>query len=134
MILLALAAFIPLVLGTAHLVFTYFGPNLRPRPAEVETAMRGARLVITGETTLWRAYIGFNVTHSMSLMLFGLVYGYLALWRPEVMAGSDFLQGLGLLTLLVFCLLAKLYFFSVPSRGVNLALALFALGLLLVRR
>ena len=33
----------------------------------------------TKETTMWRCWVGFNASHSMGLILFGLAFGYLAL-------------------------------------------------------
>jgi hypothetical protein len=34
--------------------------------------------VITKEATMWRCWVGFNASHSMGLILFGLVFGFLA--------------------------------------------------------
>ena len=78
---------------------------------------------------MWRAGIGFNASHSFGTMLFGLVYGYLSVLHSGFLFTSWFLLGLGLLTLLAYLLLAKLYWFSVPFRGVALATLLYALGL-----
>jgi hypothetical protein len=60
--------------------------------------------------------------------VFALVYGYLALWRPDVLGGSLFLLTLGMAGLLAYLALARRYFFSVPFRGVALACALYASG------
>ncbi|QJR15370.1 LIC_13387 family protein [Usitatibacter palustris] len=128
-VLVGASAFIPLVLGSLHLLYTYWGPKLLPRDPAVVDAMKATTMVITRETTVWNAWIGFNATHSMSLILFGLVYGYLAVARPDVLLGSAFLQGVGLVTLVAFAVLSKNNFFSVPLAGISIALALYALGL-----
>lgn len=133
MILIAVAAGIALGLGSAHLALTFVGSKLKPRPPELEEAMRQARLGITRETTMWRAWLGFNVTHSLGLMLFGLVFGYLALEQPELLRGSGYLQALGLGALAAYSLLARLYFFSVPRRWIQTATALYALGVVWAR-
>jgi hypothetical protein len=119
------SAGIILLLGTAHLVLTFRGPKLHPRDPVLETAMREVSPVITRETTMWRAWIGFNASHSFGAMLFGLVWGYLALVRSEVLFDSPFLLGLGLVLLCGFLWLGVRYWFSVPRRGIAVATALY---------
>lgn len=121
---------IPLVLGALHLFYTFRGPKLFPRDAELIEGMKRTTLVITRESTVWRAWIGFNTTHSMSLILFGLIYGYLALAAPDLLFASQFLRLLGLATLLAFVVLARRYFFSVPFKGVAIATLLYVAGLI----
>lgn len=130
-VLIGASALIPLVLGTLHLTYTFRGPKLLPRDAGVIDAMKATTMVITRETSVWNAWIGFNTTHSMSLILFGLVYGYLALARPEVLFGSPFLQALGLVTLASFLVLSRAYFFSIPLAGMAIATALYLAGVAL---
>ena len=84
--------------------------------------MRQVSPVITRATTMWKAWIGFNATHSMGLMLFGLVYSYLAIRQPDVLFGSPFLLLTGLAMLVGGALLAKAYFFRTPFLGICLAL------------
>ena len=132
-VLVGASAFLPLLLGTLHLAYTFWGPKLLPRDPAVIEAMKGTMLVITRETTVWKAWIGFNTTHSMSLMLFGLVYGYFALARPEVLFGSPFLQAVGFVTLAAFLALSKTNFFSIPLVGIAIATALYVVGLAVAR-
>jgi hypothetical protein len=77
---------------------------------------------------VWRATKGFNASHSLGIIAFALVYGYLALRRSDVLGGSLFLLALGMAVLLAYLALARRYFFSVPFRGVALACALYASG------
>lgn len=128
-ILLAGSAAIVLLFGSMHLLFTFNGPKLHPRDPAVAAAMKATTPVITRETTVWRATLGFNATHSMGLMLFGLIYGYLALAQPVMLWQSGFLLALGLVTLIAYLVLAKLYFFSMPFRGIALATILYIAGL-----
>lgn len=132
-ILAATSALIPLVLGTLHLTYTYRGPKLLPRDPGVIDAMKGTTMVITRETTVWNAWIGFNTTHSMSLILFGAVYGYFAIARPDVLFGSPFLQAVGIVTLAAFLVLSRAYFFSIPLAGMATATALYVGALALAR-
>ena len=72
---------------------------------------------------MWKAWIGFNASHSMGLILFGLVYGYLALAQKEILFKSPYLLLVGLAMVGGFVILAKLFWFSVPFWGLCAALA-----------
>jgi hypothetical protein len=93
--------------------------------------MESTHLVITKQTTVWRAWIGFNASHSIGAMLFGLLYGYLALAQGEFLFQSSFLQAVGLATLVAYVALAKLYWFITPFLGTSIALACFLAGVLM---
>ena len=115
-------------LGSLHLLYTYHGNKLDPRDPAVREAMQRTTPVITRQTSVWRATKGFNASHSLGIIAFALVYGYLALWRSDVLGGSLFLLALGMAVLLAYLALARRYFFSVPFRGVALACVLYASG------
>ncbi len=127
-ILIAASAAVLGSLGCIHLLYTYHGNKLDPRDPAVRAAMEHANPVITRETTVWRATKGFNASHGLGIIAFALVYGYLALWRSEVLDGSRFLQALGMAVLLAYLALARHYFFRIPFRGVALACVLYASG------
>jgi hypothetical protein len=129
-LLVALSSSVVLSLGTAHLVFTFRGPKFDPRDAALRQRMHEVSPVISRETTMWRAWVGFNASHSFGAMLFGSMYGYLALAHPAVLFGSPFLLGLGLVTLSGYLALARAYWFRVPFNGILLALISFAGGVI----
>ena len=125
----ALSAAIILALGLIHLLYTYQGPRLFPRDRALQVAMREVTPVITRATSMWKCWIGFNASHSLGAMLFGLVYGYLALVHPAFLFQSTFLLTVGLGLLLAYAWLAKVYWFSVPFTGILIALFSYLLGL-----
>jgi hypothetical protein len=127
-LLIAASAAVLGTLGSLHLLYTYHGNKLEPRDPAVREAMQRTNPVITRQTSVWRATKGFNASHSLGIIAFALVYGYLALWRPQVLGGSPFLSALGMAVLLAYLVLAGRYFFSVPFRGVALACVLYASG------
>jgi hypothetical protein len=128
---IAASAAIVLLLGIVHLLYTFRGSNLRPRDPELADRMMTVSPVITPETTMWRAWIGFNATHSFGLILFGALFGYLAMRHSAFLFQSWFLLALGLALLLGYAAIAKLYFFTAPFRGIVLATALYLLGIVL---
>ena len=127
-ILIAASAAVLGTFGSLHLLYTYHGNKLEPRDPAVREAMQRTSPVITKQTSVWRATKGFNASHSLGIIAFALVYGYLALWRSDVLGGSLFLLALGMVVLLAYLALARRYFFSIPFRGVALASALYAIG------
>jgi hypothetical protein len=120
MLMVASAAVI-FLLGALHLFYTFGGNKLHPRDTELRARLEQISPVISRQTTMWKAWIGFNASHSYGALLFGAVYGYLALLHSTFLFRSWFLLGLGLLFLVGFAVLAKRYWFSVPFRGIVLA-------------
>lgn len=128
--LMAASAAVLLLLGAAHLLYTFRGTRLHPRDPALRERMQAVSPVITRQTTMWKAWIGFNASHSAGAMLFGLVYGHLAIVQAPVLFGSAFLLGLGAAFLAGFLVLARNYWFSIPFRGLVLATACYAGALL----
>jgi hypothetical protein len=81
-------------LGLAHLLFTFRGPAFMPRDRALAARMEEVAPVISVDTTMRKAWIGFNASHSFGAILFGAVYGYLALLHPAFLAASGFLLAL----------------------------------------
>ena len=132
-ILMVLSAGIVFMLGVAHLAYTFWGPNLTPRDPALQISMSQVAPVITNETTMWRCWVGFNASHSMGLILFGLVFGFLGLAHSQLLFQSPFLLVVGLAMLVGFVLLSKAYFFSVPLTGVGVSLICYVASVALSR-
>lgn len=120
------------VLGALHLLITFRGNRLQPFDEALLTLMRQSTPRLTRQTTMWRAWVGFNASHSLGAMLFGLIYAYLAVRQPLVLFTSGFLLGVGLLTLVSYTVLARRYWFRVPLRATVLSLTLYVAGLFAV--
>jgi len=127
------SASIVLTLGVVHLVYTFWGPKLSPRDPALQVSMSQISPVITKETTMWRAWVGFNASHSMGLILFGLVFGYLALAHDQLLFRSPFLLVVGVAMLGGFVALCKVYFFSAPLAGIAISLACYVASIALSR-
>lgn len=122
-----------LALGSIHLLYTFRGNKLAPRDPALQEAMSATPLVLTSETTVWRAWIGFNASHSICAVFFALVFGFLAISHADLLFRSLYLQLLGVALLVAFLVLAKLYWFSIPLVGVAVALVCFIAGLAAAR-
>jgi hypothetical protein len=129
MALMTVSTLVLLALGVLHLIYTFSGPKLMPRDPALQARMNEVPLVITRQTTMWRAWIGFNASHSMGAILFGLVYGFLANAHPELLFNSPFLLAVGVAMLGGLAVLAKLYWFRIPFAGVVISLACYVLSI-----
>jgi hypothetical protein len=132
-VLMVVSASIIFTLGVVHLVYRFRGPNLTPRDPALEISMSQISPVITKETTMWRAWVGFNANHSMGLILFGLVFGFLALAHDQLLFRSPFQLVVGLAMLGGFVVLCKVYFFKAPLTGVCVSLACYVASIALSR-
>jgi hypothetical protein len=130
---MALSASIIFSLGVFHLIYTFSGPMLTPRDPALQISMSQISPVITNETTMWRCWVGFNASHSMGLILFGLIFGYLALAHGQLLFRSPFLLVVGLAMLGGIAVVSKVYFFSGPFRSICISLACYVASVALSR-
>lgn len=120
-------------LGLAHLVYTFRGPKLAPRDPALVEAMKADSPGISEETSMWKAWVGFNASHSLGAMLYGLVFGYLAMAQPALLFDSIFLPTVGFAMLTGLFVLGRRYWFSIPFRGITFSLACFVAGQVVAR-
>ena len=132
-VLMFVSASIVFTLGVVHFVYTFWGPNLTPRELALQISMSQISPVITNQTTMWRCWVGFNASHSMGLILFGLVFGFLAAAHSQLLFHSPFLLVVGLAMLGGLVVLSRIYFFSAPFAGISVSLACYIASIALSR-
>jgi hypothetical protein len=121
------------LLGSVHLLYTFRGPKLTPRDGDLRQRMEQVAPVLTRETTMWKAWIGFNASHSLGALLFAAVFGWLALEQPALAFGSTYVMALGAAFLLAWLWLARRYWFRIPFIGILLSLGCYAAAFSLAR-
>jgi hypothetical protein len=131
--LMVVSASIVFTLGVIHFVYTFWGQQLTPRDYTLQISMSQISPVMTKETTMWRCWVGFNASHSMGLILFGLFFGFLAVARSQLLFQSPFLIIVGLAMLGGIVVLCKLYFFSAPFAAMSVSLACYIASIMLSR-
>jgi len=104
-----------------------------PRDPALQISMSQISPVITKETTMWRCWVGFNASHSMGPILFGLVFGFLALAHGQLLFQSPFLLVVGLGMLVGLAVLCKVYWFNAPFTGICISLACYVASIALSR-
>ena len=125
------------VLGALHAIYTRLDlrhpRRLVPADPSVAQAMANSALRLSGgRTDMWRAWVGFNFSHSLGVLM---VAG-LAFW-----AGSRFNTLpvgviIPVLTLVgcLYLVLALLYWFRIPAIGVAIGTSCFAAAWILSLR
>jgi hypothetical protein len=130
-VLIALSASVTGLIGLIHLHYTLVADKFSPRDPDLKARLEVSSPVLTSRITMWKAWIGFNVSHAVGLLLFGSVYGYLALFRASVLIGSTYLLGVGGLVLVAYLVLCNVYWYSAPFRAIALALLLYVSGIVM---
>lgn len=133
-VLLVIGSSIFLVLGNLHLYYTFFSSKFQPRNPAVENEMSSTSPNITKQTTMWRAWIGFNASHSLGAIFFGAVNLVLSLSLFHVFQQSVFLPVIILSTLLFYLFLARNYWFRIPFIGILLANLCFITAFIIMYR
>lgn len=121
-----------LVLGSIHLYYTFFTSKFKARNKDVVTGMKSTSPVLTADTTMWNAWIGFNASHSAGAIFIALINIILALQYFPVLQNSIFIPLLDVITTGFYLWLAKKYWFSIPFTGILISTCCFVIATILI--
>jgi len=119
--LLGIAGVIYSVLGLLHAVYTLLDERdpkrLAPDDPAVVAAMQGSKLRLSrGATTMWQAWISFNLTHSLAALMLGAACFIVAACFRIFAFPPGALFALAGVSALV-TLIGLRYWFTVPRAG-----------------
>jgi hypothetical protein len=121
--LLIVGAGIVFLLGLVHAILTLQDlANPRtfiPTDAAVLAAMKTSRLAIAPNThtNLWKAWMGFNLSHSLGILLFGGELLGIGLFQFTLFAHSPLIQSVAILVSAAYFVLSVCFWFSRPAIG-----------------
>lgn len=118
--------------GAIHLMYTFFSNKFEAFDPTVTEAMKTSSLIITKETTIWKAWLGFNASHSLGMMIVPAVYIPLALSHFNIIQQSVWLTMLPVLIGMSYLALAKKYWFKIPFVGILISTLCFIGAALLI--
>jgi len=124
-ILILAGALVIGLLGSVHFAYTFFTGKFLPRDSALVDAMKATSPMLTRQTTMWKAWIGFNASHSLGAILFAVIYILLAAQHMDVLGRSPALLLVGVATTYAYLWLAHRYWFRIPFTGIALAAACF---------
>jgi hypothetical protein len=124
--LLDLGGGIFVLLGLLHAIYTYLDigrpRRLVPRDPAVALSMAESPVRIArGGTTMWKAWVGFNFSHSLGAVIFGALCCCTATVLGTI-AISAWVLFLFVVIALTYLGLSVLYWFRIPTAGIAIAL------------
>ena len=127
---LFLAGSLPLVvLGLAHAAATPHTParakGLSPRDPALRDAMLHDSVLLTRRTNMWLAWVGFNLSHSLGAVLFGVVVILVGRTETTYRVEAPLFLPLAILVSGIYLVLAIRYWFRTPILGITLSSACF---------
>lgn len=120
-VLIIIGASIFGILGTIHLLYTFFTTKFDAYDSSVTEAMKGTSPIITKETTIWKAWVGFNASHSLGAILVAGVYLPLSVSYFNIIQQSLWFSVLPVIIGLSYLILAVKYWFKIPLIGVSIS-------------
>ena len=111
-----------LVLGSIHLFYTFFTNKFSSKNENLISEMKKSSPVLTNETTIWKAWIGFNASHSSGAIFIGVINLIIATNYFEEFLSNHFYYIFNIITILFYLILAKKYWFKVPFIGILITL------------
>ncbi len=107
------------MLGLAHGLLTlrdlHNPRSFAPTDDGVRLAMIDAPLRLAPQTTIWKSWLGFNLSHSLGLVVFGGLLTGLALRDFDLVAQSPILKGSSVLVAVLYFWMAVRFWFWLPA-------------------
>lgn len=126
-----------LILGLVHVIYSVLDERrpyrIAPRDPDLVERMRAGTLILTRQTTVWRAWIGFNLSHGLGIVLFAgiLIHGAALHFDAVRSAAPELLFAAPVIASLYF-LMSLRYWFRIPAIGSGIGAALLLAGAVLV--
>ena len=130
---LFLAGALPfLVLGLAHALATPLGveeaKGLSPRDLAVRKAMQQDSVMLTRRTNVWLAWVGFNLSHSLGAVLFGVVVVLVGRSQATFDTEASVFLPFAAVVASAYLILGIRFWFKTPIIGIILSGACFAVS------
>ncbi len=131
-ILIIIAASPLLLMGALHGALTLRDLKhpraFTPRDPALRQAMQQSSIAFHSGVNLWRAWLGFNLSHSLGLVLFGAAFLHVDIFEPNVFASSLLIQAVAVLVSAIYLVLSLTFFFSKPAIGSSIGLVCFLIA------
>ena len=118
-----------ILLGAAHALATPLRveerKGLSPSDKGLAEQMARATLRLTRRTDLWRAWVGFNLSHSLGAVAFGLLVVIAGRTRASFATEGPVFAPIALAISSTYLVLAVRYWFRTPIVGCALSATLF---------
>ena len=127
-----IGSLIILLLGSIHLYYTFFSNKFSSKNESLIAEMKKSHPILTRETTMWKAWTGFNASHSSGAMFIGLLNLYLAIMYFPTLATGHFFFIFNIMTIGFYVWLAKKYWFKIPLIGILITFICYSTAYILI--
>jgi hypothetical protein len=125
-----------ILLGAIHILYSvrdaWSPKKLTPYDDSVRVSMQKSTLALTRQTTMWRAWLGFNISHGIGVLFFGLIYLTLALSDFTLITKVTLLPYLAFAVSFSYFVLSVKYWFHIPTIVSGIGAACFLVSLFVV--
>jgi len=119
-------------LATLHLLYTFFTNKFLAKDRNTVELMKQTHPLLTNKTTMWKAWVGFNGSHSAGGIFLGTVNLLLAvLYFPFLSAALPLLI-LTIITSLFYLFLGIKYWFNIPLTGIAIATTCYIIAFIII--
>jgi hypothetical protein len=119
------------ILGAIHLYYTFFTKKFSSKNENLTTEMKSSYPILTKQTTMWKAWIGFNASHSSGAIFIGMINFYLAVKYFSIFQTDHLFFLFNILIVAFYVWLAKKYWFKIPFIGILVTLICFTVSYIL---
>ena len=121
-----------IIFGIVHALMTPVTPNqmkaLTPRDPAFRTAMSREVFLLTRRTNLWLCWVGFNFSHSLGLVAFGIVVLSIGRSQASFVDQATIFVPLAVVVSLLYLVLGLRYWFRSPILVTTFACACFVVS------
>lgn len=127
-----IGASIFVLLGSIHAVYTFQDldnpRNFTPRDENLWDAMQKSTVALHPKINLWKAWIGFNFSHSLGLLMFGGAFLYIGIFHLSLFEQLILLKLCSILIPAVYLILSISFWFPTPSFFAGISMCCFLLA------
>ena len=121
-----------LLLGSIHLYYTFFTDKFLAKNPNTVAEMQNTPPLLTHKTTMWKAWVGFNASHSLGAIYLGMVNILLAGQYFHILEKSISILALTFFTSAFYLFLGRKYWFNVPLTGILVATCCYGAAIVLI--
>ena len=130
-VLIQVGCAIYILLGLVHAYLTLCTNAMEPENPELLALNKASHSRITRQTTLWAGGVGFHLSHSLGMAIFGVIIFAVLGAQPALLISSSVLAFTLLCVPVLYLLMSLKYWFIVPTVGLGIACGVFVVGMLM---
>lgn len=121
------------LLGVLHMLLTFFTNSFDLRNTELMQTLKQTNLRLNEDLSMWKAWIGFNASHSSGIIFIAVTNCFLAIRFYPMIQKNDWYFIFSICTIGFYVFLAWKYWFTPPLIGTSVTLVLYIAAYVLTK-